>query len=371
MSKVAIAKCKDYSSERVTEAVFHTLRLLGGIESFAKRGDSVLIKPNLLSPRAPEDAVTTHPEIVRAVIRLVKKTGAQILVGDSPGTFFTSRDVDSVYEKTGIKRITEEEKVELVKLDKSRIINGYPIAEIALNASLIISLPKLKTHAFTVMTGAIKNTFGLIPGHFKVECHRNKPKPKDFVKTLLDIFEIIKPHLYIMDGIVGMEGDGPAAGDPREIGLTLASSDAVSLDVVVSELVGLPSYKDIVINEARRRGIGQADISNIEILGEAIEDIKIKDFKLPKTSHRTELLPDFIVNFLTRLIGFWPVIDEKLCKKCEVCKNSCPANAITINKDVSRINKKICIRCFCCSEVCPYKAVCIKRNFFANLLWSD
>ena len=371
MSKVSIVRCVDYNRERVIDAVFRSVDLLGGIESFVKNGDNVLIKPNLLSAKTPEEAVCTHPEVVRAAVRLVRKAGARPLIGDSPGNFFTIRDVDFVYEKTGIKKVAEEENTELVRFDKSSIINGYPIAQVALDASLIISLPKLKTHTFTVMTGAIKNTFGLIPGLFKAACHRSKPKPKDFVKILLDIFEIAKPRLSIMDGVLTMEGDGPAAGDLREIGLVLASSDAVSLDRVVSELVGLPLYKDIIVNEARRRGAGEADINNIEVVGESIENAKIKDFKLPMTAHRINLLPDFLANIAARAIDFKPVIDEKLCKKCGVCKDSCPAKAIIISEETSRIDNKVCVRCFCCHEVCPHKAIYIKRNFIANIFWRD
>lgn len=371
MSKVSIVRCVDYKSEKVQDAVSRAVDLLGGIERFVKRDDVVLIKPNLLSAREPEETVCTHPEIVRAVARLVKKAGARALIGDSPGSFFTTKDINFVYEKTQIKRIAEEEDIELVRLDKSRLVNGYPIAEVALDASFIISLPKLKTHSLTVMTGAIKNTFGMVPGHYKVECHRKRPKPRDFVKVILDIFEIVKPHLSIIDGVVAMEGDGPAAGRSIELGLVLASIDAVSLDVVVSELVGLPPYKDIVVNEARRRGAGEADINNIEILGETIEDVRIKDFELPKTAQRLNLLPDFLTNIFTRAVDFKPVIDEKLCKKCEVCENSCPVNAITISEETSHIDDKICVRCFCCHEVCPYKAIFIRRNLITNLLWRD
>lgn len=369
MSKISIVRCKDYASEKVIDAVFRSVDLLGGIGSFAKRGDNILIKPNLISARYPDEAVTTHPEVVRAAIRLAKDIGATPLVGDSPGTFFTIKDVDYVYEKTGIKSVTEQENAKLVRLDKSRIINGYPIAETALNASLVISLPKLKTHVLTVMTGAIKNTYGLIPGHFKVECHRNHPKPRDFVKVILDVYEITKPRLSIMDGVVAMEGDGPSAGRPKEIGLILAGADAVSLDRVVSELLGLLPHYDIIINEARRRGIGEANINNIQILGESLKDIKIKDFKLPKTAHRVNLLPDFLADAFTRAVDFRPFIDENLCRKCEICKDSCSVDAITINEATSRIDNSICIKCFCCHEVCPYKAIFIRRNFFTNLLW--
>ena len=371
MAKVSIVRCVDYDGEKVGDALFRAVGLLGGIESFVKKGEPVLIKPNLLSARDPEEAVCTHPEFVRAAVRLVKEAGARPLIGDSPGNFFTIKDVDSVYEKTGIRRVAEEEGAELSRFDKVRVINGFPVAQAALDASAIISLPKLKTHALTVMTGAIKNSFGLIPGLFKVECHRTKPKPRDFVKVLLDVYSIRKPQLCIMDGILAMEGDGPAAGTPRKTGLILASSDGVSLDTVVSRLVGLPLHKDMIINEARRRSIGEADINNIEVAGEAIEDAKIKDFKLPKTAHNLNLLPDFLTNIFTRVIDFRPVIDEKLCQKCEVCKDSCPVKAITINGETSHIDREICVRCFCCHEVCPFKAVYIKRNLIARLLWRD
>jgi uncharacterized protein (DUF362 family)/Pyruvate/2-oxoacid:ferredoxin oxidoreductase delta subunit len=371
MTKVSIVRCFNYDHERVAAAVSRAVDLIGGMGSFVKKGEAALIKPNLLSARTPDEAVCTHPEFVRAVIRLVRKAGARPVVGDSPGNFFTTRDVDFVYEKTGIKRIAQEEGAGLVRFDKSRIIDGFPIAEAALDAPVMISLPKLKTHSLTVMTGAVKNSFGLIPGLFKVECHRNKPRPDDFARILVDIYQIKKPQLCIMDAVLSMEGDGPAAGNPKKTGLVLASSDAVSMDAVVSKLVGLPSDKDIIVNEARRKKAGEADMHNIEITGESIEDAAMKGFKLPKTAHRVNMLPGFIANIITRAIDFSPVIDEKWCKKCKVCKNSCPVDAITIEDKVSRINDRICVRCFCCHEVCPYKTIYIKRNFITKLLWRD
>ncbi len=369
MSKVSIVKCKNYDRDKVEEAVFRSVDLLGGIENFIKKGDTVLIKPNLLSARLPEEAVCTHPEIVRAAIRLVKKAGARPIIGDSPGTFFGVEAVDEVYEKTGMKKIAEEEDVELVRFDKLRRLNGYPIAECALNASFILSLPKLKTHALTVMTGAVKNTFGMVPGLFKVQCHRRRPSPKNFVKTIVDVYEITKPDLSIMDSIVAMEGEGPAAGNPVNLGLILAGADGVSVDAVASHIVGVPSYKDIIVNEAARRGIGEADMSKIEILGEEIGSVKAKRFRLPQTTNAVNALPDFMMNILSAVLNFKPFIYEKLCKKCGICKQSCPGEAITIDTSRSVIDGKICIRCFCCYEVCPYKAIYIKKNLLTRLLW--
>lgn len=369
MSEVAIVKCKDYDKARVEAAVFRAADLLGGIERFIKKGGTVLIKPNLLSARLPEEAVCTHPEVVRAAIRLVRKAGARPVVGDSPGTFFGAEDGGKVYEKTGMKQIAEEEGIELVKFDKSRRTGGYPIAEQAFEASFVLSLPKLKTHAFTVMTGAIKNTFGLVPGLFKVQCHKNEPNPRHFAKTIVDIYGITRPGLSIMDGIVAMEGEGPAAGTPKRMGLLLASPDGVSMDAVVSNIVGVPLSKDIIVNEARRRGVGEADMENIEILGEAIDAVKVEKFRLPQTTNAVNALPDFLMNMLSGAFSFRPFIDEDLCKKCGACKQSCPSEAITVDKSESAIDDRRCIRCFCCYEVCPYKAIYIKKNLLTKLFW--
>jgi len=368
-SQVSIVKCGDYASGKVEDAVFRAVELLGGIGRYVGSGDRVLIKPNLISAREPDDAVCTHPEIVRAAIHLVRKAGGRVMIGDSPGSFFTNEDIDCVYEKTGIRAVAEEEKAELIRFDKPRMVNGYPIAEAVLAASSVISLPKLKTHVLTMMTGAVKNTYGMVPGYHKVECHRKKPKSKDFAKVILDVFELTRPRLSIMDGIVGMEGDGPTSGDPKELGLILASADAVSLDTVVSGVVGLPFRKDIMMNEARQRGAGETDLNKIEILGEEIERVKVKDFRLPITVQVGGFLPDFLTNILMQVTEFRPVIDEKKCKKCGICKDSCPVDVITINAETSRIDSKACIRCFCCHEVCPYKAVTINRNLVTKLLW--
>jgi len=371
MSKVSIVKCEDYTPAAVFNAMSHAITLLGGIERFVRRDSSVLIKPNLLSARLPEEAVCTHPEVVRAAVRIVKEAGGRPQIGDSPGNFFTVRDVDAVYEKTGIKAVADQEGAQLVTFDKVRYVNGYPIAEAVFKASTVISLPKLKTHALTVMTGAVKNMFGVIPGLFKVECHRRKPKPEDFAEILLDIYQARPPQLSIMDGIVAMEGDGPAAGEPRRVGLLLASSDGVSLDAVVSTLVSLPAHADIVLNSARQKGIGEADVEKIEVLGETLEGAAINRFKLPKTARRIGLIPDVLLSFLSRIIRFAPVIDEELCRKCGVCKKSCPTDAITINEKSSLIDSSLCVRCFCCHELCPFKAIYIKRNLIARLFWRD
>jgi len=375
MPKVSIVKCPDYDRELLTEAVTRASDLIGGIGAFVKRADTVLIKPNLLSARPAEDAVTSHYEFVRAVIRLVKGTGGRILVGDSPGSFFISKDIDHVYEKTGMKGVAREEGVELIKFSKSTIVNGFPIADSVLDADVVITVPKLKTHSLTVMTGAIKNSFGMIPGLFKLDCHRMKPKPKDFVKTILDVYQIRKPDLCIMDSVVAMEGNGPAAGRPRKVGYVMASSSGISLDRVASEVIGIPMRKNIIMEEALHRQPRDANLKDIDVVGEDLDECRIKGFKLPVTAHMTthsiNILPDFLYNFISKLVVFRPFIDVNLCRKCKICENSCPVDAITISDKGSVIDYNECIRCFCCHEACPYKAISIKKNFLTKLLWRD
>ncbi|MBN1871021.1 MAG: DUF362 domain-containing protein [Candidatus Omnitrophica bacterium] len=373
MSKVSIVKCTDYNTANVEEAVMRSVDLLGGIGQFIMPGDKVLLKPNLLSARKPDDAVCTHPELVRAVIRVVKKVSNNIMIGDSPGSFFMIKDINHVLEKTGLRRIADEEGVEIIKFDKSGIINGYPIADAVMKADKVITIPKLKTHALTAMTGAIKNSFGMVPGLFKLDCHRNHPDPKHFVATIVDVFEVRRPDIAIMDAIVGMEGNGPAAGNPKRIGYVIAGRDSVSVDSVASEIIGIPAHKNIIINEAVSRKAGEGVLHHIEIVGEKLADAKLKRFKLPvttlMTSHSINMLPDFLYKMFSRLIAFRPVIDEAICKKCNICKNACPVDAITITEERSLINAKRCIRCFCCHEACPYKSIYIRKNFITNILW--
>ncbi|MBU4377118.1 MAG: 4Fe-4S binding protein, partial [Candidatus Omnitrophica bacterium] len=173
----------------------------------------------------------------------------------------------------------------------------------------------------------------------------------------------------ILDGIVGMEGEGPAAGRVVNTGIVAASADGVSLDAVISKIAGVPASKDIIVNEARRRNAGEADLNKIEVLGEPIEAVKFKKFRLPVTASAVSALPDFIMDFMRGILNFRPFIYEKACVKCGICKTACPVDAITISKTESRIYDNICIRCFCCHEMCPHKAIYIKKGLLTRLLW--
>ncbi|KPK38643.1 MAG: hypothetical protein AMJ78_09665 [Omnitrophica WOR_2 bacterium SM23_29] len=365
-SRVSIVKCKNYNSTEVTNSINRAIELLGGMSKYVKKAETILLKPNLLSAKPPESGVDTHPEFVRSIAKVARQAGANVIVGDSPGGYGL-KDAGSTYEASGIKKMCEEEAIKLEEFDRAYNVDGIPLAVQAKEVDGIISIPKMKTHNLTTITGAIKNSFGLAVGLYKTNCHLKAPRPKDFAKYLVDIFECAPPRMVIMDGIVAMEGEGPAAGDLRNAQLILASNDCVACDAVFSYLVGLPPLSIHTTSEAYRRKLGQADLSKIEILGERLEDVKLRNFKLPKTSILLKI-PEPILKLLGKGIKFWPVIDEATCTKCRLCAESCPTNCITIDKEVSKIDYRKCISCFCCFEVCPYNSISVKRSLLAKAL---
>lgn len=365
-SKVCIVKCKTYDSYEITDSLKRAFELLGGLSKFVNRGEKILLKPNILSARPPESGVDTHPDFIRSIARLVREVGAEIFVGDSPGGF-GFKSAGATYEASGIKKMCDEESIELVEFDKAYNVNGIPLAAAAKEADAIISIPKMKTHDLMIITGAIKNSFGLAVGMYKADCHLRAPRPKDFARCLVDVFECAPPRLVIIDGIVAMEGDGPAAGNLRNAQLILVSNDCVACDAVFSYLVGLSPLSIHTTIEAYRRNLGQADLSKIEILGERLEDEELRDFKLPKTSLLLKI-PEPILKLIGKGVKFWPSIDEGSCTKCKLCANSCPTNCIAVDDKNSKIDYKKCISCFCCFEVCPNNAISIKRSLLARFL---
>ena len=355
-SKVSIVKCEGYDQPKVYEAVKKSLDLLGGIDKFVKPNQKVLIKPNLLKIAAPEEAATTHPEFIRAVIKLIKLKTNNIYVGDSPAGFIKA---EAVYEKCGIVQICQQENVELVLFDRITNIEGIPFAAIMQEVDVIISLPKFKTHNLTTITAAIKNVFGLIPGLYKVKCHKDAPNFKVFSRLIAKIYQYARADLSIVDSILAMEGDGPAAGTARSMGLVVASRDAVSVDSVLTKIIGLNPCDIISTKEAQNLGLGVADLSQIEICGQAIELVEVVDFKLPRIVMLYKA-PNFIARFLLKIVPLVMGIDYNQCSGCNLCKNSCPAQAISVHKGKLKIDSRRCILCLCCSEVCPQRAIYIR-----------
>ncbi|MFH1190014.1 MAG: DUF362 domain-containing protein [Candidatus Omnitrophota bacterium] len=366
MPKVALARCSGYGPDDVRDAVKRSIDLLGGIGKYVRRGMKVLVKPNLLTDSPPEDAVVTHPEVVRAVGLLAREAGAFVSVGDSPGGY--GKNIDRIFDKSGLRHIAAEEGFELVKFTTANFVDGIPIAKQALDADLVISVPKLKTHCVTVMTGALKNTFGMVPGLYKAECHSRSPKESDLAGILVKVHSITKPGLTVVDGIVGMEGDGPSGGRPRPVNVVIAGEDPVAIDSCIAKIIGLKPLDIAVTKEAYAAGLGEADLSKIEPAGDDIDGFIVKDFKLPKTMP-LKMLPKPVLKWALGFVGFKPHIGRRICRRCGLCAAACPVSCITIDARECGIDYKKCVRCLCCHEVCPHKAISIRRNFLTKLVW--
>jgi len=365
-SDVAIIRCVDYDRDRIYAAVKQSVDLLGGIRMFVKPGDRVLIKPNLLKASPPAAAVTTHPEIVRAVIRLVREAGGEAFVGDSPGM----GELRKVCERAGLMEVITLEGATLVELDEATEIankgsfHRFEIARRALEADVIINLPKLKTHGMTTLTGAVKNLFGCIPGRRKVQWHFNTGVNHDaFARMLVELCALLKPRLTIMDAVIGMEGNGPGSGDPREIGLIIAGCDPVAVDAVAAQIVGVPFEQLPVLKAAAAAGIGQTRIEDIAIRGERLANVLVKDFRLPPQEHTEWPIPEGLRRFLKDALTKRPVIDHQKCIQCGICQGHCPQGAIETKGKQLEIRYRDCIRCFCCQEFCPQGAITVGRGW--------
>jgi uncharacterized protein (DUF362 family)/NAD-dependent dihydropyrimidine dehydrogenase PreA subunit len=369
ITEVSIVKCGNYNASLVLEATRKAINLLGGISSFIRFGSKVLVKPNLLMAKEPESGVDTHPEVVRAVIRILKQINCKIYVGDSPSVWGNQIEkVEEVYEVSGIKKVSEEEGAELVRFDKRRWRKNFPLTTWLDNCDYFVSIPKFKTHGLTILTAAIKNLFGLVSGTYKTELHKKYFQAEDFSRIIVDIYEEVKPSLTVIDGIVAMEGDGPAtAGKLRNQGLLLAGTDCVALDSVLALIMGLRPDDILSTKEAAQRGLGVLDINSIRVLGEKLADVIGEPFSLPATSTSSKI-PQPVINLAKKLIHFYPRINRHNCIRCGTCIQACPQKVITMKNNRIVINYKGCISCFCCLESCPESAIKINKSLLAKMI---
>jgi len=369
-AQVSIVKCHDYDSRFVELAVRNTVDLLGGITCFVGPRSRVLVKPNLLMSKPPQCAITTHPEVVRAVIRILKEIDCKVIVGDGPSVWGQYiENVNEVYEITGIKKLCAEEDVELVNFNKRRMRDKFPLTTWLDDCDCLINLPKFKTHEFTLLTGGIKNLFGLVSGTYKTELHKNYFSPAEFSKILVDILEEARPALTIIDGIWAMEGDGPAtSGQVRKLGLLLGGADCVALDTVMAKIMGITGQEVLTTKEAARRGLGEGKISRIKIEGEDIDRLNIPAFRLPATTARIAKMPEGLKKILKSLIRFYPYSLRLRCTRCGHCVNMCPKKCIALTQKALIFDYKECIACFCCQEACPASAIKVRRSLLAKLI---
>lgn len=368
-AKVSIVRAYDYDCVQIRSAVEKGIKLIGGLERVVKPSDSVFVKINHLPPPSPpEKGIITHPVFVEAVLNLLTEVSANITVGDDIQSY-----AGDGFQLSGFRRMCKRAGVRLINLKEAGFVevrcNGHflekvHLSRIALDADVIVNLPKLKTHSLTILTGGVKNMYGTVPIGLRTRLHGEYPRREDFSQVLIDIFSAIRPQLTIMDGIIAMEGEGPASGSLRNLGVILVSQDAVALDTVAAKIIGLDPMVVHTIRYCEERGLGVGNLHNIEVLSERIENVAVHDFK-PPTSAASSLVsrvPRFLSRFLVGQLTIKPRVLGRSCTGCLECKKICPVAAISIRYEKAKINHRMCIQCMCCHEVCRFSAIMPKRS---------
>ncbi len=359
--KVIAADASYEDLEPALDKVIEGLELSSRLSDL--EGKKVFIKPNMLGAFEPQKHVTTWPELVTLVVRLFREAGAEVVVGDNCGVGGYGLN-QRVANKTGIMEAADgcfenvaRDTVQ-VKLN-SRYMDTIVVSRSMMEADYLVSLPKMKTHGLTLVTGAVKNMFGLVAGAGKGRAHASAPGNKDFGRILSDIFSIRPPDLTIMDAITAMEGNGPSSGKPKQVNKILASENAVAVDTVMCRMMGVPAQEVHHLRYASRQGHGPTDPQQVELWGQAPEG----RFKLPVTVHRLSCVGRFInQRFFQPLSQSKLVLDKDKCKKCKLCVDGCPTGAMTM-EEFPVVNDDVCIRCLCCQELCPESAWQVKGFF--------
>ncbi|WP_294522599.1 DUF362 domain-containing protein [uncultured Pseudoflavonifractor sp.] len=380
-NKVYAVRCTDYA--QAGEKLEALLDMMGGMGRFAKAGETLALKVNLLESIAPDRAVTTHPSVVAAVAAQTARAGAKAVILDSPGGGHWQNSpaaLEKLYSVTGMAEAARQSGA-VLNYDMSREQRSFPQGELVrsfevlsapFQADGIINLCKLKTHMFMMMTGAVKNTFGLIPGLAKAGCHTRFQSKEQFAHMLLDLCALAAPRLSVMDAVVGMEGAGPgASGTPRPVGLLLASENPLALDVVAGAVMGLRKADNPLLLAAEQRELGPVDLDQVELIGLDKTELPVPGYRLPPAPKGNMVgLPaalNPLVDLARRALSATPRMTEA-CVGCGICAASCPVKAIAVKNRRARINTGKCIRCYCCHELCPHKAVELHTGVLSRLL---
>lgn len=368
---VSCVKCSSYEINSLRLKVKEAVMLAGGFPGKIQKGSKVLLKPNMLTAKEPELAVTTHCEFVRAVIQELKELGAVVTVGDSPAG---THEWDKLWTKTGLKQVCQDEEVTLMPFENTRIVNfkdgikeiKLPVLKELEDFDAVISLPKLKTHILTKITASVKNSYGLIVGHAKSHFHTLYPSPRKMSVFIGKLYGLLKPDFVIMDAILGMDGDGPNSGKPMKSGLIFAGADGVSVDSCACAVYGYSAQDILHVKTASDLGYGISDQKNIEKVGDGYPEIG----KIPCKRSKADFLfkiPERLFFVITMIAKTRPNIDKSKCVKCGICAKACNQNAIYKKNNHYKVTSSKCILCMCCIEACPYRAIALKTGYF----WSS
>ena len=373
MSQVFVSPVAHYDKTLLNEAIKQQFANMGlCAKDFEDK--RIALKPNLLLKRSPEGATTTHPLVVQAVIETLFSYGVkpqQITLAESPGGLYNPLRLNGIYKESGMEAVANETGIGLnqdvsfqeVKTRDARLVQSFSLIRPIVEADLVISICKLKTHCMTGLSGGVKNLFGCVPGLQKPQLHSRFTREEDFCAMLVDLCETVRPFLTVVDAVVSMEGDGPSAGVPRETGMVLSSRDVYAQDVVLAQIIGMDPLQIGTIRTSVERGLCR--IEEIELVGEAQF---FSDFALPKTkqldfsSNVPRLLTRPVSFIIRHLLSAAPQVNEKVCIGCGRCAESCPEQTISLENHKANIHRKACIKCYCCHEMCPVKAISVKRR---------
>lgn len=365
MSKVSLVRVESYND--IEQKIKEAIDLLGGISNFVKKDAKVFIKLNLIGPFGKDTGITTRPDVLESVIKLVKTQTDDITIGDNPA----AKDVTFVLKKNGCFDLIEKYNLKLIDGKDEVIINNpnphiysnFEVSRDYVTCDTLINLPKIKCHTLTYMTCAEKNFFGLIYGLKKATWHSKATNPLEFGEALNDLYGAFlhamkeKIILNIADGVIGLDGDGPSTGGtPKPAKCIIASADAVSVDTIACKVVKLDLNRIFVTNIAKGRGYGDGD--NIELLGNSLDDFDDIKFDGPRDTLSSIGLRIIRHKFIRNFILEHPKIDHNKCIKCGECAKICPAKTMKIEKGkFPHLRSTDCIRCWCCAEVCPQNAI--------------
>lgn len=285
---VSLVGAQSYDLEQLQLSLAQVLAPLGGMAAFVKPGDRVLLKPNLLTGARPTKECTTRPELIYAVAQLVRQVGGQPFLGDSPA--FGS--AYGVAKANGLLPLAQALDLPIVELHGHRYPTDNPafdhlrLSKEAMEADVIINLPKVKSHVQLTLTLGVKNLFGCVPGKMKAWWHMEAGKDvQRFGTMLVETARVLDPALTIIDGIIGHEGNGPSGGEPRDLGILGASANVFALDRTMVDILGVDPQSVPTVAQSMRLGVcPRAEMTTFPGLNPA--DIQIDDWQLP-----TELVP--------------------------------------------------------------------------------
>lgn len=355
MHKVVIQRADYENCREAIDRIFASFAL--GV-----KGKKVLVKPNALRASDPEQGIVTHPAVVLAIVqKLEELDAAAIIVGDNPGMRYYGAN-EETFRQTGLMKAAKgyyrnigNDGVEVNLV--SDLVDRLTVSQAVLEADVVISVPKFKTHGLTIATGAIKNSYGIIPGALKANLHMKAGNALRFSELLVDVFSVKIPDLFIVDAVVGMEGNGPVSTELRHIGQILASDNAVALDATIVQMMGLDPRTVPFLEIAKQHGLGDYNMTSIDIVGDLAA---IPHFKVPPWVEKASAIPGGQKERLLKLSRSRPHADEKLCTGCQTCVEHCPAEALSMVAGLPSVDDERCIACFCCQEICPEMAITLR-----------